>query len=267
MNKKIFINDIVSCFEQIAPSYWQEDYDNAGLLVGNLDNECYGILICLDVFADTVKEAIRKKCNLIISHHPFIFRGIKKLLYNDETTEIITLLLKNDIAVYSSHTNMDSCSTGVNYMLARELDFESIIPLDNSRFSTEKKYFGNGAVGILKEKIQAVDFLSFVKERLSLKTLKYIGDECKIVEKVGICGGSGSFLIEKAIEKNCDIFLTGDLKYHEFLSHIGKIIIADIGHFESEQFIKQRIFDIISKRFTNFAPLYIAEEKNRIKIL
>ena len=267
MKETIYIKDIISCLEEVAPLHWQEDYDNAGLIVGNSTNECTGALICLDVFASTVKEAIEKNCNLIVSHHPFIFRGIKNLPYDSQITQILTLAIKNDIAIYSAHTNIDSSMMGVNDILGEKLGLENISPLENSRFAKENNYLGSGAIGFLKEKIAVYDYLLNIKKSLGLHTIKYIGDSKKQIQKVGYCGGAGSFLIEKAIEENCDVFMSGDLKYHDFLSCEGQVILVDIGHFESENFIKQRFFDIISKKIRNFANLYISEQTNRVKFL
>lgn len=261
------IKEIIDTLEEIAPLNWQEDYDNAGLTLGDKNRECSGVYICLDVFASSIREAIHNNCNLIVSHHPFIFHGIKKLIHNSEEEQILELCLKHNIALYATHTNMDSSAFGVNYILARQLEFASLTPLDNSRFVNEKNYLGSGAIGKLQQPMKAKNFLLFVKDKLNIQTLHYIGNEEKIIKKVGICGGSGSFLIEKAVEKHCDVFITGDIKYHDYLTFQNDIILADIGHFESEQFIKEQIFNIISKKFTNFATLLVSKEKNRIKFL
>ncbi|MBR1627364.1 MAG: Nif3-like dinuclear metal center hexameric protein [Bacteroidales bacterium] len=267
MRNRTYIQDIIFAIEEVAPLHWQESYDNAGLIIGDVNKECSGVLICLDVFASTVRQAVEKKCNLIISHHPFIFHGIKKLEHGSQITNILTLAIKNDIAVYSAHTNMDSSLIGVNAVLGEKLFLGNISPLDNERYSSETNFLGSGAVGVLEQECRAEDYLQKVKKSLNLYSIRYAGNTEKKIKKVGYCGGSGSFLIDAAIQKGCDMFLTGDLKYHDFLSCEDKIIIADIGHFESEQFIKQRFFDIISKKICNFAPLYITKEENRVKFL
>lgn len=261
------IKEIINCLEQVAPLCWQEDYDNAGLVVGNKDLECTGVMVCLDIFSTTLHQAVNKNCNLVISHHPLIFKGIKKIVHDSELETVLALALKNNIAVYCTHTNMDAAFTGVNYMLAKKLGLTHFEPIDNSLHEDNPQYFGEGAMGQLKEKILAKDYLIKVKQTLGLKAIRYIGDENKIIQKIGLCGGSGSFLVGKAIEKGCQMFLTGDIKYHDFLSTEGKIILADIGHFESEQFIKERFIEIISEKFRNFVPLYITEDINRVKFL
>ena len=267
MDDNVKIKDIINCIEAVAPLQWQEDYDNAGWITGNKENECGGVLICLDVFESTMIEAINNKCNFNVSHHPFKFRGIKKLHHCSETQKILTLALKNDIAIYSSHTNMDSALLGVNDTLGQLLQLQNIAPLDNNRYFNEKDYLGCGATGELYKRLNAMNYLQEIKKQLNIGAIKYSGNIEKSIKKVGFCGGAGSFLIEKAIENNCDIFLTGDLKYHDFLTFENKIILADIGHYESENCIKQRFFDIISKKMINFVPLFISTEKNRVKFL
>lgn len=262
----IKIKDIISCIEEVAPLSWQEDYDNSGLIVGNQDNVCKGVYVCLDVFETSVQEAINKGCNLIISHHPFIFHSIKKLPPSDEITKILTLAIKNDISIYASHTAIDSSIIGVNDILAKELELKDIERLVDSQ-NTDKNYLGIGAIGYLSKAVPLNKYLLFVKQKLNIPSLRYVGkDDCK-VSKIALCGGSGISLVDDAIEKHCDLLLTGDIKYHDFLTFENQISIADIGHFESEQFIKQRIIEIISKKFSNFAPLILSSEPNRVKFI
>ena len=261
------IKEIIKPLEEQAPLNWQEDYDNSGLTLGNIDNECTGALICLDIFPSTIKQAIDKHCNLVISHHPCVFHSIKKLVYGSQINEILTLAIKNDIAIYSAHTCMDNSKFGVAYGLSKALLVDDFVAFDSSRFPEEENYLGGGALGKLSTPIKAKDYLTRIKANLGIGAIKYCGDIEKNIQTIGFCGGSGSFLIEKAIENNCDIYLTADIKYHDFLSYSDKIILADIGHFESEQFIKQRFFDIISKNIRNFAPLYISDQTNRVKFL
>ena len=262
----IQIKDITDCLEKVAPLSWQESYDNSGLIVGNPTMECCGIMVCLDVFESVVQEAIAKGCNLIVSHHPFIFKGIKKLDFESETAKILSLAIKHDIAIYATHTNMDSAATGVSFMLAKTLGLENICRLLPSNES-DTAYFGLGAIGYLPKQTKAKDFLLRVKQNLDLPAIRYIGDEEKAVEKIAICGGAGAEFLEDAIKNNCDCYLTGDIKYHIFHNTENRIILADIGHFESEQFIKQRIIEIISENFSNFARLFISQEKNRVKYI
>ncbi len=267
MNKEVKIKDIINCLEEVAPLHWQEDYDNAGLIVGNKEEVCKGVVICLDVFKQTLSEAIDKGCNMIVSHHPFIYKGIKKIVFDRQIKDILTLALTHNIAIYASHTNMDNAKSGVSFMLSKVLGVKNIERLDKSRFPNEEEFWGGGAIGELKSETTVKEYLERIKKNLGIDAIKYIGDEQKRIKRVGFCGGSGSFLIENAIDKGCDIYLTGDLKYHDYLSNEDKIVLADIGHFESEKFIKQRFFDIISKKMCNFAPLYLSDENNRVKFI
>ncbi len=267
MNKEIKIKDITDCLEIVAPLHWQEDYDNAGLIIGNKEEKCTGVIICLDVFKQTLLEAIDKGCNMIVAHHPFIYKGLKKIDFDRQINDILKLAFTHNIAIYAAHTNMDNAKTGVSYMLSKALEVENICRLEKSRFPNEENFWGGGAIGELKSETMVKEYLLRIKKNLGIGAIKYIGDEKKKIKRIGFCGGSGSFLIENAIDKGCDIYLTGDLKYHDYLSNEDKIVLADIGHFESEKFIKQRFFDIISEKICNFAPLYLSDENNRVKFI
>ncbi|MDO5760292.1 MAG: Nif3-like dinuclear metal center hexameric protein [Bacteroidota bacterium] len=259
----IKVEDIIKILESIAPLSWQEDYDNAGLIIGNPNNEIKGILICLDVFPSTVQEAIDNNCNMIISHHPFIFRGLKKLIYNSYTTDILSLSFNNDISIYASHTNMDSCSTGVNYMLANVLRLNNLRPLQNISLQDEN-YIGSGAIGELLEAMTGKMFFDLIKKKLNLPYIKYIGNINQEIKTIGICGGAGASFLQEAINNSCDCYLTSDIKYHDFLSTEERILLADIGHFESEQFVLQRFQEIIKNSFP-FSNVIISQQKNKIK--
>lgn len=257
--------DIIKVLEQVAPLSWQESYDNAGLIVGNKEQEISGVLICLDVFPSTVQEAIENNCNLIISHHPFIFRGIKKLAYNSDIDNILSLSYKNNVSIYASHTNMDVCSSGVNYMLAKTLELENIRPLQKSKQNEVDSYLGLGAIGELSKVMVGRVFFDIVKQKLNLATIRYVGDIEREIKRIGLCGGAGVEFVQEAIENNCDCYLTGDIKYHEFLSIEDKILLADIGHFESEQFIMQRFKEIINNAFVQLSNVIISKQTNKVK--
>ncbi|MBQ7984197.1 MAG: Nif3-like dinuclear metal center hexameric protein, partial [Bacteroidales bacterium] len=168
MQPQITTGDIINCIEQAAPLHWQEDYDNAGLIVGNRKNICTGVLVCLDVCPSTLNEALSLNCNLIISHHPFIFRPVKKIVYNSPTEKILSSAIKNDISIYASHTNIDSSSMGVNYMLAEKLGLKSLQPIDNGKYAAEENYLGEGAIGYTDNEIPAEEFLIKLKSALKL---------------------------------------------------------------------------------------------------
>lgn len=257
--------DIIKILEEFAPLSWQESYDNAGLIVGNKEQNISGVLICLDVFPSTVQEAMENNCNLIISHHPFIFRGVKKLTFNSDVDKILSLSYRNDISIYASHTNMDVCSTGVNYMLAKKLELDNIRPLQKLQHNEDNNYLGLGAIGELHKSMNGKSFFDMVKKKLDLPAIRYVGDLEKEIKCVGLCGGAGVEFVVDAINNSCDCFLTGDVKYHDFLAIENKILLADIGHFESEQFVLSRFKEMINNAFAQLDNVIISKQPNRVK--
>jgi dinuclear metal center YbgI/SA1388 family protein len=350
------IQDITSYLETIAPLNLQESYDNAGLISGNAQWECTGIITALDAIEDVVKEAIAKKCNLIVAHHPIIFGGLKKITGKNYVEQTIITAIKNDIAIYAIHTNLDNVLHGVNGRIADKLGLinrkilqpkkdllkklVTFVPtnkleeLRNAVFSagggqvgnygecsftvagegtfkgnenttpyvgkpgerhTEKETrveiifpgyienavlkamvaahpyeevaydvisldnvqpnIGSGLVGELKNPVSEGDFLQLLKKAFGLSVIRYTPLTGKKVQKVALCGGSGSFLTGAAIAAGADFYVTGDVKYHEFFDANGKLVIADIGHYESEQFTIDLLFDILSEKYLNFAIL------------
>lgn len=239
---------------QFKPEY-QEDYDNAGFLIGDAESNYTGALITLDVTPDTIDEAIGKGLSLIVSHHPLIFKGLKRITNNDATSRMVSKLIKNNISVYAAHTNLDNLDWGVNCILANKIGLTDCHILRPSQASIPD--IGAGMVGFLPQPMPIYDFLSLVKARLGipiLRTSQFIIQNSKSkIHRVAICGGAGSFLIGDAKRAGADIFLTGDLKYHDFQQADDEIIIADIGHYESEQFSKEIFYSVISEKFSNFA--------------
>jgi dinuclear metal center YbgI/SA1388 family protein len=348
--------EVSSLIENIAPLFYQESYDNSGLIVGDYNSEISGILLCLDVTEQVVEEAIQNKFNLIISHHPIIFKGIKKLTTNSYSQKTILKAIKNDINIYCAHTNLDNVlSNGVNEKIAQKLGIKNLRilqPISNSlnklvafcpsnyasivkealweagagnignydhcSFSTEgigtfrpgsdanpflgesgelelvkeeriefifekhkrdkilDRLFkshpyeevayeiseienldltkGAGIIGELNQGISLEDFLHFLKERMSLNVIKYTHTNKELVNTVAVCGGSGSFLLQQAIRQKADVFITSDFKYHDFFEAENKIMICDIGHYESEIFTLEIFIKIITEKFPTFAP-------------
>lgn len=263
--KPVYIRDIISTIEDIAPISWQEDYDNSGLTLGSLDNMCTGVYICLDVSEEIIEQAIKSKCNIIISHHPIIFKGIKTIDYKSHIGRIIIKAIKNDIVLYAAHTNMDNALNGVNGILADKIGLVNLRPLSSTRPYEDKNFLGSGAIGDLEKPIKKEEFFLHLKQVLGLSQITYNSKAQDTIQKIGICGGSGSFLIPDAIRSNLDIFITGEIKYHDLLDNDKSILLAEIGHFESEQFIKERIIAILSEKFCNFVSLISDHSSNRIK--
>ena len=260
----IKVKDIASTIEEFAPKHLQESYDNAGLQVGDPESKITAILLCLDVNEDVVKEAKSRECNLIVSHHPLIFKGIKSLTGETNTQRIIMDALKNGISVYSAHTNLDSTWDGVSHEIARRLSVKDIEILDPQ---TDNAKAGLGVVGNINP-LPKIEFLRKVKETFKVAALKYSAQSPSVVvRRVAVCGGAGASLISAAIKTKADILVTGDVKYHDFTTYGNEIIIADIGHYESELCSREILSRVIREKFPEL-PVYFSEtESNPIKIL
>ncbi len=348
------VKDITKVLEKFAPPALQESYDNAGLLVGEKEKEIDAVLLCLDVTEDVVEEAILKKCGLIVSHHPLIFRGLKKITGSNPVERIVMRALRENIALFASHTNIDNTWGGVNSRIAGKIGLSKqqvILPADgilrklvvfvpsvhapkvreaifnagaghigeydhcsfnlegegSFRGSDESKPFagsagaihyekevrvetifpaflensiiksmikahpyeevaydiyalqnhwdraGMGIVGELNNHNDPYSFLSFLKSLFGTKSIRHTKPPEKDIERVAVCGGSGSSLIREAKRHNADVFVSGDFKYHDFFDGGPDMMIADIGHFESEQFTVEIFYEILTKNFPNFA--------------
>jgi dinuclear metal center YbgI/SA1388 family protein len=359
------IKEVSKYIDNWAPLDYQEDYDNAGLITGNEDWEIKAVLISLDVTEEVVLEAKTKGANLIISHHPIVFKSIKKITGKNYVERTILLAIKNDIAIYACHTNLDHITGGVNWKIASKLNLKNVkvlcpkkntlsklvtfVPVEdkekvkaalfeagagtignynNCSFETEgigsfkpgddaKPVIGNryiqeyvnesrievilpthlqndiiealkiahpyeevafylskienynqdvgaGAIGELEAEMEVDEFLEHVKTSMDLKIIKFTPLNKKI-KKVALCGGAGSFLLKDAIRSGADAFVTSDFKYHEFFDADNKILIADIGHYESEVFTKELIHFQLSNKFSNFASLLSETQTNPVK--
>ncbi|MDU6182721.1 MAG: Nif3-like dinuclear metal center hexameric protein [Anaerococcus vaginalis] len=236
------IKDIIKFLEERFPLSLQEDWDNSGLQIGNIENDLTNIMISLDLDEQTIQKAKEKSCNLIINHHPFLFSSIKSIDLNKGNGKIIKDLIKNDITVFAMHTNLDIGKGGVNDNLAKLLELRDISNLDTNNENPMAR-FG------YTDEITAYDFSKFVKEKLNCKGLILYGDKDKKIEKVALCGGAGSDFINDAIQKGCDLIVTSDVKYHEAIDNCKKINIVDPGHFASENHIIYMIKDLLEKNF------------------
>ena len=350
------IKEICSFLEYLAPLDFQEDYDNAGLLTGDPGREARNPLLCLDITPTVMEEAILKKSNLIIAHHPFLFRGMKKFIPGQPETEILKKAFIHDIAVYAIHTNLDNAMEGLNAFLLQKLGINGysvlapkanllkklitfcpaehaekvrqaifdagagkighydccsfnltgegpfrasekanpfvgkknsvhnekevrievifpaylesqllksllsshpyeevaydIYPLNNNNNSV-----GAGLVGDLAKEVPVVDFLQMVKKKLDVERIRHTQFKKSKIRRVAICSGSGAFLIPEARRSAADIFLTADLKYHDFFLADDNLVLADIGHYESEHWVKEWLYAALIEKFPNFAFL------------
>ena len=350
----MIIKEIINFLEQLAPPEFQESYDNCGLISGDSNWECSGVLITLDCTDEVIAEAKSKGFNLVVTHHPIIYKALKKISPYDYVGKSIVAAIKNDIAIFAIHTSLDNVLPGVNSKFAEILGLEKTMVLEPRAGILKKMYtfmptayvkkisdalfeagagnigdysevgftvegiggfkpgvnakpfignvgerhneqetkleviypqhlenkiiaalikhhpyeevaydlvslgninlkIGAGLIGELPEPIAEIDFLQILKDKFCLKVIKHTSFLNKPIKKVALCGGSGSFLINRARAAGADIFVSSDIKYHEFFDANNQIVIADIGHFESEQFTINLLFDILQKKYTNFA--------------
>jgi len=350
------ISEIISVLESLAHPSLQESYDNAGLITGDPQWNCSGIICSLDATEEVINEAIRKKCNLIVAHHPIIFSGLKKINGKNYVEKAVITAIKNDIAIYAIHTNLDNVLNGVSGKMA------SLIGLQNTAVlapkpSTLKKLFtfvpadkveevkqaifnagggfignysecsftvegtgtfkagagtdpyvgiigeqhqekegkievvfpahlevsivkallaahpyeevaydvvaldnrhpatGSGLVGELAKPVEENVFLTHLKSVFRLKIVRHSPLTGKKIKKVALCGGAGSFLVSRALGVGADAYVTADMKYHEFFDANGRLLIADIGHYESEQFTIDLLAEYLEQKFPTFAVL------------
>lgn len=348
------IGEITSFLESVAPPSLQESYDNAGLLTGNNVWDCTGIITTLDATEAVVQEAINKKCNLIVAHHPIIFGGLRKITGKNYVEQTIITAIKNDIAIYAIHTNLDNVLHGVNAAIADklglinrkvlqpkndtlkklftfvpvefaenvrsaifnaggghisnysecsfnsagqgtfkpgegtnpftgkvgvrhtedEIKMEMIFPAwqekpilaamkdahpyeevayDVISLDNQNQQVGSGLLGELHESFTETAFLKLLKEKFNLSVIRHTPLLGRPVKKIALCGGAGSFLTSAALAAGADFYITGDVKYHEFFDANSRLVIADIGHYESEQFTTDLLFDLLSQKFPTFA--------------
>lgn len=362
------IRDITNAIAAFAPLQYQESYDNAGLLFGNADWEVTGVLLTLDATEAVIEEAREKGCNLVVAHHPIVFGGLKKINGNNYVERVAIKAIKNDIAVYAAHTNLDNVRNGVSDMMAgrlkltdcRVLDpkrellgklytfvphaqaetvlnalftagaghignyseasfnvtgtgtykaeegaqpyigqvgqrhlepetkLEVIFPLylesrviqalleshpyeevayDVVKLENVNKEVGAGLIGNLPQPMDELAFLQLVKKQFRTGCVRYTPLRGQPVQKVALCGGAGSYLLKKAITAGADAYISADFKYHEFFDADNQIVVADIGHFESEQFTVELFYHILTEKFRNFAPLKSTIRTNPVNYL
>ncbi|RCH54908.1 Nif3-like dinuclear metal center hexameric protein [Mucilaginibacter hurinus] len=360
------LSQLTDYLESLAPLAYQEDYDNAGLIVGRPDKEISQALISLDCTEAVVDEAIVTGCEVIISHHPIVFKGLKRFNGNTYVERVVEKAIKNDVAIYAIHTNLDNIVGGVNTRIAETLGLTNLrilapksgilkklvtyVPVDHAEqvknalfkagagsignysecsFSTDgtgtfkgdegtnpyvgepgvrhhedelriemiypanieskivmtlvlahpyeevaydlynltnrHQQVGSGMIGELDEAVSEEEFLQLIKENMQTGVIRHTALRGRPVRKVAVCGGAGGFLLRHAMAAGADIFVTADYKYHEFFDADGKIVIADIGHFESEQFTQELLYEIIRKKFVTFAVRLTTINTNPVK--
>jgi dinuclear metal center YbgI/SA1388 family protein len=359
------IREVIEYLEGYAPLSLQEDYDNAGLLTGSQDDECSGIITTLDVTEYVINEAIEKKCNLVVTHHPIIFKGLKKLNGKNYVERSVIAAIKNNIAVYAIHTNVDNIANGVNQKIAQKLNLQNTkvlfpkegmlkklvtfcpqknaeevrnalfkagagrigkysecsfnaegigtfkagggaepyvgkigeqheenetrievifsgylqqqivqslkemhpyeeVAYDIYALSNQHNDIGSGLVGDFPEPVSEEDLLSLLKTAFGTKVIRHTAFIHKKITKAAVCGGAGSFLLPAAKASGAGVFITSDMKYHEFFDADNTILLADIGHYESEQFTIDLLADILKQKYPNFAVLKTEMKTNPV---
>lgn len=234
------IKEVLSALEGFAPLPLQEDWDNAGLQIGLTETEVSGALLCLDVNEAIVDEAIRKGCNLIVSHHPLLFRGLKQISGANYVERTVMRALEHHITVISMHTNMDNAQGGVNFKIAEKLDLQHV------RFGGEQATdHGSWVIGELSEPEAADDFVIEVKKAFDVECAMCNQLLRRPIRTVAICGGAGDFLLDEVIAAGADAFITGEMHYHVYFGHEQEIQICVIGHYQSEQFTSEIFQQII----------------------
>lgn len=238
---------IAKVIEEFAPLGLQEQWDNSGFCIGDPDSDVTKLLIGFDPSLELIEEAVKVGADMVVTHHPLIFSGVKKISQADLTGSAIIKAIKHDIVVYSCHTNMDKVVAGVSGSLAEKLLLQNVQVLDS-----DENGDGLGVIGTLPEPMNSQKFLSHLKSSLSLSHFRYSRPLDGMIEKVALCGGSGRSLIKKAYHSGAQVYLSGDISYHDFYCPEG-FMIADIGHFESEVQIMRVVYDIVMEKFPNFA--------------
>lgn len=257
------IREVTNYLERIAPLHLQESYDNAGLLTGDPNWAVKGVLCSLDCTEAVVQEAKAKGCNLVVAHHPIVFRGLKKITGRNYVERTIIRSIKEDVAIYAIHTNLDNVrSQGVNERIGQQLGLEDmriLAPKD------AEGTVGSGMLGKLPKPMPEKDFLAYLRDRMAVDTIKHTALLGQEVDTIGLCGGAGGFLLSAAKAAAAQVFITADYKYHEFFDADGQILICDIGHYESEQFTIPLLAEIISKKFSTFAVLCTTVNTNPVQ--
>ena len=252
------IKNVIDALERFAPLPLQDDYDNSGLQVGTTETEVSGVLVCLDVTRQVVDEAMRNGCNMIISHHPLLFRPLKKLT-DDNIGSIVMDAVRAGITIYASHTNLDNASNGVNMRIANVLGLTDVRPLDEQPDGN-----GAGIIGLFKEPMTVQELLAQIKEKFGVACIRHNGSLGRKISRMAVCGGAGAFLADKAVEQGADAFMTGEIGYHRFFGYDGVIKLIETGHFESEQFTVDLIADILKESFPELKVIKTANKTNPI---
>ena len=248
--RSVKIKEVIDALEKFAPLPLQESYDNAGSQVGLTGAEVSGALLCLDVTEKIVDEAIKLGCNLIVAHHPLIFRKLSHISDATYVERTVVKAIKNDIAIVAMHTNLDAAMGGVNYKIAEKFGLKNVRFFGNKQtisIAGGEVLGGEGVIGTFAEPMAADDFIIMMKREFEVECVQTNELLRRPIQTVALCGGAGAFLLNKAIGEKADAFVTGEMHYHDFFGHEQEIQICSIGHYQSEQFTTEVFREIIER--------------------
>jgi dinuclear metal center YbgI/SA1388 family protein len=256
------IRDIIDAIEAYAPPALQESFDNTGYQVGNPDAEATGALLCVDVTEDVVAEAQSKGYNLIISHHPLLFRGVKSVVGFDRPQRTLMAAIRANVTVYSSHTAMDSTLGGVSFRMAQKLNLCNVKTLVPSHPGAET---GLGVVGDCAATLTVTQLVELTKQAFGCKVLRMSKPaDALSINRIALCGGAGAEFLPQAIASGAQAFITADCRLNQFLDFAPDILLIDAGHFETEACAREIFSDILTEKFPNFAVCYSGLEHNPV---
>lgn len=258
------IRDVAAAIEEFAPLGLQESYDNAGLAVGRPDDEVHKALLAVDVTEEVIEEASAEDCDLIITHHPVIFHPLKRLNSASYTERCVEQAVRRGIALYAAHTNLDSTPGGMSWRVGHMLGLEGMEVLEPSPAGGGA---GFGVVGALPSAQASGEFMRGVMARFGVRALRHGDIVCDRVRRVAVCTGAGGSLIDEAHAAGAEIYLTADLRYNDFMRHEGRMILVDMGHFESEYCAIEILFDILSKKLPIFAIRKSVRSRNPVNYM
>lgn len=258
------VKDIVRALEKFAPLPLQDSYDNSGLQIGLTTAEVSGALLCLDVTEDVIEDAASEGCNLIVSHHPLLFKGCKRITEESYVSRCVMSAIRHGIAIYSAHTSLDNAYKGVTYRMASLLGLEHLQPLLPSPLQGGA---GSGLIGDLPEAMSVNTFLHLIKNTFNAACVRYNAYKGLVVKRIALCGGAGAFLIPDALRAGADAFYTGEIKYHDFFGLERQMLLVDTGHYESEQFTIGLLEDILHKAYPELPLVRTKINTNPIKYM
>ena len=256
------LKEIIGAIEKVAPLSIQDGFDNSGLQIGLPEQEVNSVLICLDVTEEVVAEAESLGCQLILSHHPLLFHPLKSVSDSTYQQRCVIHAVKAGIAIYSAHTSLDNARNGVNFKIAEVIGMDGLSWLS----AKEGSDAGSGLIGELKEPMQDNEFLLMLKDRFGVTALRHSGTSGKQIMKVAVCGGAGAFLLPEAIRKGADCFVCGEFRYHDYFENTG-VLLAELGHYESEQFTQVLLLDILTDAFPGISARISGTYTNPINCL